>query len=68
MTVLRLIQHELRFKVWYGRKVERDGGKPKLNAVAALVRKPAKALWHVSRGAPFDSAELSDDVRLGLAA
>lgn len=68
MTVLRLIQHEPRFKAWYGRKVERDGGQLKLKAVVALMRKLAKAIWHVSRGAPFDSAKLFDDSRLGLAA
>ncbi len=68
MTVLRLIQHEARFKAWYGRKVERDGGQLKLKAVVALMRKLARALWHVSRGAPFDSAKLFDDTRLGLAA
>ena len=68
MAVLRLIQHEVRFKAWYGRKVERDGGKMKLKAVVALMRKLAKAIWHVSRGTPFDSSRLFDDGRLGLAA
>lgn len=68
MAVLRLIQHEVRFKAWYGRKVERDGGKMKLKAVVALMRKLAKAIWHVSRGTPFDSSKLFDDGRLGLAA
>lgn len=68
MAVLRLIQHEPRFKAWYGRKVERDGGKMKLKAVVALMRKLAKAIWHVSRGTPFDSSRLFDDGRLGLAA
>ena len=68
MAVLRLIQHEPRFKAWYGRKVERDSGKMKLKAVVALMRKLAKAIWHVSRGTPFDSSKLFDDTRLGLAA
>lgn len=68
MAVLRLIQHEPRFKVWYGRKVERDGGKMKLKAIVALMRKLAKATWHVSRGGAFDSAKLFDDTRLGLTA
>ena len=68
MAVLRLIQHEPRFKAWYARKVERDGGQMKLKAVVALMRKLAKATWHVSRGTPFDSAKLFDDARLGLAA
>lgn len=68
MAVLRLIQHEPRFKAWYARKVERDGGKMKLKAIVALMRKLAKALWHVSRGVTFDSAKLFDGVRLGMAA
>lgn len=68
MAVLRLIQHEPRFKAWYARKVERDGGQLKLKAVVGLMRKLAKAIWHVSRGTPFDSAKLFDDTRLGLAA
>jgi hypothetical protein len=68
MTVLRLIQHEQRFKAWYGRKVERDGGQMKLKAIVALMRKLATAIWHVSRGAMFDSSKLFDDARLGLAA
>jgi transposase len=68
MAVLRLIQRDERFKAWYGRKVERDGGQMKLKAVVALMRKLAKAIWHVSRGSAFDSAKLFDDTRLGLAA
>lgn len=68
MAVLRLMQHEPRFRAWYERKVSRDCGKFKLKAVVALMRKLAKALWHVSRGATFDSSKLFDDVRLGLAA
>jgi transposase len=68
MAVLRLVQYEPRFKAWYERKVARDSGKMKLKAVVALMRKLAKAIWHVSRGATFDSSKLFDDVRLGLAA
>lgn len=68
MAVLRLVQHEPRFKAWYQRKVARDGGELKLKAIVALMRKLAKAIWHVSRGSTFDSAKLFDDRRLGLAA
>ena len=67
-AVLRLIQHDAHFKAWYTRKVERDGGKQKLKAVIALMRKLAAGLWHVARGAKFDSARLFDAERLGLAA
>lgn len=68
MAVLRLIQSEPRFKAWYGRKVARSDGKYKGKAVVALMRKLAKALWHVSRGGTFDTSKLFDDARLGLAA
>lgn len=68
MAVLRLIQTDPRFKAWYGRKVARSDGKYKGKALVALMRKLAKALWHVSRGGTFDSSKLFDDARLGLAA
>lgn len=68
MAVLRLIQSEPRFKAWYGRKVARSDGRYKGKAVVALMRKLAKALWHVSRGGTFDTSKLFDDARLGLAA
>jgi transposase len=54
-------------QAWYEAKVRRDGGS-KARAVVALMRKLVKALYHVARGAPFDSAKLFDVARLGLAA
>jgi transposase len=68
LAVLRLIQHEPHFKVWYARKVEREGGQRKLKALTALMRKLASALWYVARGAPFEPAKLFDAKRLGLEA
>lgn len=68
LATLRLIRREPHFKAWHLRKCEREGGKRKLKAVVALMRKLASALWHVARGAPFDPTKLFDIKRLGLAA
>ncbi|MCP3859487.1 MAG: hypothetical protein GY704_07530, partial [Phycisphaeraceae bacterium] len=43
---------------WYARKVARDGGQAKTKAVIAIMRKLARALWHVSQGHPFDATKL----------
>ena len=67
LAALRLIQSDDHFKAWYARKLEREGGKPKLKAVIALMRKLAKALWHVARGQAYDATKLFDTQRLGLA-
>ena len=47
--------------------IEREGGKRKLKAIVALMRKLAAALWHVARGATYDPTKLIDARRLGLA-
>ena len=47
--------------------MKRDGGKSSRAAVA-LMRKLAKALYYVGRGAPFESSKLFDVRRLELAA
>jgi hypothetical protein len=52
---------------WYQRKKQRDGGRASQAAVA-LMRKLAKALFHVGHGAVFDSTKLFDIRRLHLAA
>jgi transposase len=67
LAVLRLIQEDAVFKAWYIRKVKRDGGM-KMKAIIALMRKLAKALWHVSQGKTFDSSLLFNVHRLSLAA
>jgi transposase len=56
-AVLRWITHDPVIQRWYQRKVQRDGGL-KAKACVALMRKFAKALWHVARGAPFDPCKL----------
>jgi hypothetical protein len=53
-------------RAWYDKKVKRDGGK-KARAVVAVMRKLAKALFHVARGAPLDTTKLFDVSRLELA-
>lgn len=66
LAVLRLIQRDRVVRAWYAKKVQRDGGK-KQRALIALMRKLASALWHVARGANFDSRRLFDVARLRLA-
>jgi len=67
LAVLRLIQHDPVIRAWYLKKVERDGG-VKMKALVAVMRKLVRALWHVGRGAPFDSTKLYETKRLGLPA
>ena len=66
LAALRLIQDDPVVGRWYERKVARDGGKVKNKAVIAVMRKLAKALWHVARGAEFDSRLLFDVRKLGF--
>jgi len=67
MAVLRWVQTDEVARAWYQRKVERDGGR-KMAALAALMRKLAKALYHVGRGEQLDMRKLFDCDRLGIAA
>jgi transposase len=66
LAVLRLIQRDRIVRAWYAKKIARDGGR-KQKALIALMRKLASALWHVARGAVFDSSRLFDTARLRLA-
>ena len=54
-------------RAWY-RARESHQAKQSLKAVVALMRKLARALWHVGRGATFDPRKLFDTRRLGLSA
>jgi transposase len=63
LAVFRWIQTDPIAKAWYQRKKQRDGGRASRAAVA-LMRKLAKALYHVGRGAAFDSSKLFDVRRL----
>jgi transposase len=65
LAVFRWIQNDPIANAWYQRKKQRDGGKASRAAVA-LMRKLVKALYHVARGATFDSRKLFDTRRLPL--
>jgi len=65
LAVFRWIQTDAIANAWYQRKKKRDGGRSSRAAVA-LMRKLAKALFHVGRGAVFDSRKLFDVRRLQL--
>jgi transposase len=65
LAVFRWIQTDPIANAWYQRKKKRDGGRSSRAAVA-LMRKLAKALYHVGRGAVFDSSKLFDVRRLQL--
>ena len=66
LAALRLIQKDPIVRAWHEAKVARDGGKPRSKSAVAVMRKLAKALWHVRRGAPFDARKLFDVSRLNL--
>jgi hypothetical protein len=59
LAVHRWVQKDAIARAWYQRKKARDGGRAS-RAVVAMMRKLAKALFHVGRGAEFDSTTLSD--------
>lgn len=64
LAALRLIQKESIIQQWYQHKVNRDGGRLKMKAVVAVMRKLGRALWHVGQGQPFDATRLVDVNRL----
>lgn len=59
-AALRLIRNPGPARCWYDAKVARDGGQRR-KAIAAVMRKLAKALWHVGQGAVFDQRLLFDE-------
>lgn len=65
LAVLRWIQKDPIAKAWYQRKLAHNGGE-KVKAQVALMRKLLAGLYHVARGAEFDSKKLFDVQRLGL--
>lgn len=65
LAACRLLQKDVVTRAWYQKKVGRDGGKRSL-AVVAVMRKLAKALFHVARGSTFESTKLFDTTRLEL--
>jgi transposase len=68
LAALRLLRDASTIpRAWY-RARESHQAKQSLKAVVALMRKLARALWHVGRGATFDPRKLFDTRRLGLKA
>ncbi|MBU0500417.1 MAG: transposase [Gammaproteobacteria bacterium] len=68
LCAMRFVQKDAVIRAWYRRKVDRDGRLPRYNALVAVMRKLGLAIWHVARGAPFDSRKLFDLKSLGMAA
>lgn len=66
MAALRLIKDDPVVQAWYAKKVARQGGRAKMKAVVAVMRKLVLALWHVARGERFDATKLFDTRRLQL--
>ena len=63
---LRLIQKDPLVKMWYERKVARDGGRKKKCAIVAVMRKVVKSLCYVAKGEAFDSQKLFNTKHLAL--
>ena len=61
-AALRLIRKSGPARAWYDAKLARHRG-PKGKLIIALMRKLAKALWHVAQGKPFDPARLFTEPR-----
>jgi transposase len=55
LATLRLIHRDPIVRDWYHRKVQTHGGRDKSKVVVALMRKLARALWHIARGQAFDA-------------
>jgi transposase len=66
LAAMRLVKDDPLIAAWYrargGYRADR-----KLTALIAVMRKLARALWHVARGATFDSTKLVDARALGTA-
>ena len=58
LATLRLIHRDATAREWYERKVQAQGGRCKQKIVVALMRKLARALWHLARGQAFDARKL----------
>jgi transposase len=64
LATLRLVAADPIARAWYvGR---RSWAEHKQKALAATMRKLARALWHVARGEPFDAHKLFDVRRLDV--
>ncbi len=66
MASLSLLQREPTVAAYYRAKVARDGGRHKLLATTAVMRKIVLALYHVGQGNEFEPERLFDVSRLSL--
>jgi transposase len=66
LASMALIRRDPIIAAYYRAKLERDGGRHKLLATTAVMRKVALALFHVGRGAAFEPERLVDVSRLQL--
>lgn len=65
MAALRMLQRDPIVATWYrGRRIYKSNHK--VGAVVAVMRKLARALWHIARGETFDAKKLFDVRRLDL--
>jgi transposase len=65
MAALRLLNSDPVVVAWYRGRKGFKAGVP-LKAIVAVMRKVARALWHVARGETFDAKKLFDVRRLDL--
>jgi transposase len=65
LVALRFIRENAVVRAWYERRTA-FAGELKRKAVVAVMRKLARALVHVARGADFDASKLFDTRRLEL--
>jgi hypothetical protein len=56
---VRLVKNDPLIAAWYRTRGGYRGDR-KLTALIAVMRKLARALWHVARGATFDATKLVD--------
>ena len=54
-VAMRHIKEDPIVRAWFSRWKRRSPGNQGMKGVTAVVRKLAKALWHVARGEPFDA-------------
>jgi transposase len=63
LAAARLVQHDQLVRAWYENRAAYKGG-VKIKAMVAVMRKLVRAVFHVARGAQFDSTKLFDARRL----
>ncbi len=67
LATLRLLQADETVASWYRARSAYRSGKPvKMKAVVAVMRKLARALWHVAGGEAFDAKKIFDVRRLDI--